>query len=46
MNTKYALRQSTFFDPVVFEETNKLMASYYKLEPQLALLTKRTLSKL
>jgi hypothetical protein len=46
MDLKYQLRQSPFFDELGFEETMKLVESYYKLDPQLALLTKRIRHKL
>ena len=42
MDRRYRLRESTFFDAGVFEETMKLIETYYKLDPQLALLTQRS----
>lgn len=42
MDSRYRLRESPFFDASVFEETMKLVESYYKLDPQLAALTKKT----
>lgn len=35
------LRESPFFDHDRFQETMKLIESYYKLDPELALLAKR-----
>lgn len=46
MDEKFHLKESPYFDHTVFEETMKLVETYYKLDPQLALLTKRTSHKL
>lgn len=42
MEKRYRLRESPFFDPAVFEESMKLIETYYKLDPQLALLNQRS----
>jgi hypothetical protein len=42
MENQYRLRQSPFFDNAVFEDSMKLIETYYKLDPQLALLTQRS----
>ena len=36
------LRESPFFDAGVFEETMRLIESYYRLEPSLALVARRS----
>lgn len=39
MEKKYRLRETPYFDEVVFDQTMRLIEIYYKLDPQLALLT-------
>lgn len=35
MEQKYKIRQSTYFDQGVYEQTMKFIETYYKLDPQL-----------
>jgi hypothetical protein len=39
MEKKYRLRETPYFDEGVFDQTMRLIEIYYKLDPQLALLT-------
>ena len=39
MEKKYRLRETPYFDESVFDQTMRLIEIYYKLDPQLALLT-------
>lgn len=41
IDERYKLRESPFFDHGPFEESMRLIETYYKLDPELALLTKR-----
>lgn len=41
MEKKYKLRENPFFDAGVFDETMKLIETYYKLDPTLAMMAKR-----
>jgi hypothetical protein len=38
----YKIRSSPYFDQGVFDETMKFIETYYKLDPQLALLASRS----
>ena len=42
MEVKYKIKQSPYFDSGVFDQTMRLIETYYKLDPQLALLAKRS----
>lgn len=46
MEKRYKLRDSPYFDDGVFVQTMRLIETYYKLDPQLALLAKRSKPKL
>jgi len=41
MEEAYKIRTSPYFDQGVFDETMKFIETYYKLDPQLALLASR-----
>jgi len=46
MEKKYRLRESPYFDDGVFDQTMRLIETYYKLDPQLSLLAQRSKPKL